>query len=155
MARRRNYALLRALVTKLRRLRHEEHYDQGVFVDKTSCGTAACIAGQALLMAGYKPAVGGASCDFIDPKGRVGFAQDQAINLLGLTPDEAEILFTAEPGGRWPDKFARRWDALPSTRRSRKALPPKKRPSRIAADLLEAFIKTRGKVLREAIERMY
>lgn len=45
-----NKAYIRKVANRLNTLKHEEHYNQGVICTKNSCGTAACIAGHAVVM---------------------------------------------------------------------------------------------------------
>lgn len=109
-----NKVLIRQVAQKLRRLRHEEHYNQAVVIAKTECGTAACIAGHTL----------------IEIEKRNGASGDAA-EALGLTVRKAARLFCPDPdfcaAHRWPKAFAERWAGN------------KERRSRIAADLLDAI----------------
>jgi hypothetical protein len=148
-----NKPLLRRLARKLRRLRHEEHYDQTEILNKTSCGTVACVAGHAVLAAGYKLRLerlepcGITDCRIcatvkpdvvcVDPKtGKEVDVLTHAQRALGLTGREAERLFDGGVVGAWPDAYADRWKA------------GNERPSRIAADLLDAVADTDGEILR-------
>lgn len=84
-----NVELLKKVATKLRRMRHKEHFDMDSYVGETDCGTAACIAGWACLLSGLKPE-------------HVGFVQGCAV--LGLNDSDAKRLFFAT---RWPARFRR------------------------------------------------
>lgn len=54
-------------------MRHAEHFDMDTWGAKTECGTTACIAGHALLLAGYKMRLNikEGEYEFVSPKGRV------------------------------------------------------------------------------------
>lgn len=134
-----NVRLLREIATKLRRLRHEDHYCQSVIVAKTNCGTAACIAGWALVLSGeVHPKRKNFDRDSIDGK-----MLDRAGALLGLerrvSDGHYHWLFATRPNADpldtkalWPEEYARRWtDSLHSSNGERR--------SRIAADLLDAI----------------
>lgn len=129
-----NKPLLRKLALKLRRLRHEEHYDQGVWARTTRCGTAACIAGHAAALAGWslRPI----------PKDEDPTPQDACVMggrevpvmrvasaLTGIRDDH--WLFSDAPGDDWPAPFDMRWRYAETS--------GLERPSRIAADLLDAI----------------
>lgn len=139
-----NVKNIKALAKKLRRLRHEEHYNQSRFVQQTACGTACCIAGHAALLAGYKPLGSGSNYDpqtDMQKAGDVEFVADVAERFLGLTGYQAGILFTGDPAGKrevhnisWPEEFAIRWQKA-----HRGPKVKRERPSRIAADLLESI----------------
>lgn len=118
-----NKALLKKVAMRLRRLRHEEHYDQSVWGRRTSCGTAACIAGWTALE------VGVSASDLCEGNGGKGnwAAEKLATLRLGLPDRWAYYLFHPTPTVMWPRLF-----------RSR-LLEPKDRPSRVAADLLDAI----------------
>lgn len=136
-----NKLLLRKVATKLRRLRHEEHYNQGTFGEKTPCGTTACIAGHVAIVAGARLVwtqreygnPGAMECRLgSDVDTIASFAQ----TALGLLPSQAMKLFEAS-GARWPQPYQDRfWNALDSLEDGR---TPTERPSRIAADLLDAI----------------
>lgn len=49
-----NIALLKRLRTRFLRMRHPQHFNIRVVAEKTSCGTAMCVAGHALDLKGYK-----------------------------------------------------------------------------------------------------
>lgn len=133
-----NKPLLRKLALKLRRLRHEEHYDQGKWINQTKCGTAACIAGWTVLESGLKPAPP-------EDKWKIGLLRVEscligtkkfliettAAKLLGLKEHESDVLFSDDPSYMWPAAFGDRWAAAQETQ--------SERPSRIAADLLDAL----------------
>lgn len=127
-----NKPLLRKLALKLRRLRHEEHYDQGAWIDKTQCGTAACLAGHVALLSGWKPIFLDGWNEAIQCKQgrREGFISEVAAEALGIP--RGHWLFSSEPHEFWPDAYADRWRAVVFN-------SGKERPSRIAADLLDAI----------------
>lgn len=49
-----NIPLLKRLRTRFLRMRHPEHFHMDVIAVKTDCGSAMCIAGHTLDLAGYK-----------------------------------------------------------------------------------------------------
>lgn len=49
-----NIELLKRLRTRFLRMKHKEHFNMESVAIKTQCGTAMCIAGHALDLAGYK-----------------------------------------------------------------------------------------------------
>lgn len=126
-----NVEALRALAKKLRRLRHEEHYNQRVWATKTACGTAACVAGHAAVMAGWKllPQPRHDQSGTCCVKGKdEGAVEVVGAEVLGL--DWPCNLFSEDPATSWPEPFRSRWK-----KRERSG----ERPSRIAADYLEAI----------------
>jgi hypothetical protein len=137
-----NRALLRKVAAKLRGLRHEKHYDQSTYGQSNDCGTAACIAGWTVLLSGYRlplPKTAAEAADVyaicIGPDGKRLKIHTVARGLLGLTANQAANLFD---GGAcsWPAEYSERFDdALYPV----KGETPKERPSRIAADLLDAI----------------
>jgi hypothetical protein len=128
-----NKDLLLREAKSLRRLRHEEHYRQSTFFTKTVCGTACCIAGRILLHQGMRPA----ELLVLIKDGQS--LSDMVGGLVGLTGDEADVLFSGSPGTDWPDPFGYRWRNIGETG---------ERPSKIAADFLEAI--AQGKIGRNA-----
>lgn len=131
-----NKALLRRLARKLRRLRHEEHYDQSSWHIKTQCGTAACIAGHAVIEAGYRilPADDPFDIPLCSIEGGPPVPIDEAAQeLLGLDHLLSPDLFSEVPMWDWPEEFAERW------KRADPKGPAPQRPSRVAADLLDAL----------------
>ena len=137
-----------------------EAYDQEVYGRPEShapCGTAACIAGWTCILADAVPMekVRLANVDEWhkgNPIARELFSDipAQAAALLGLTDEESEILFTAEPDGTWagyddngddeyeecwPEPFASQWRESPS-----------RKQHLIAVAYLDHIIET-GKVL--------
>lgn len=82
-----NIPLLKRLRTRFLRMRHTEHFDMGTWGTKTECGTTACIAGHALLLAGYKLRLNIKEGDyeFVSPKGRVVSPPIAARRELGLS----------------------------------------------------------------------
>lgn len=89
---------------------HPETHLQGVWTTEIQCGTAACMAGWTCLLSGYEiaeyanlpvPMGWGGAHGLVPSYSRVtkdgGSAvpvRSTAANLLGLTPDEAETLFS-------------------------------------------------------------
>jgi hypothetical protein len=76
-----NIELLKRLRTRFLRMRHPEHFNMKPIAAKTDCGTAMCIAGHTLSLAGYKMRLqpdtdsermyeGKLDYDFISPRGR-------------------------------------------------------------------------------------
>lgn len=125
----RNRKLLLATAKRLRALKHEEHYNQGIWATETSCGTAGCIAYHVVMSAGC-PSHGALNLPFgVKKTARV---------LLGLAPAEIETLFS-DDGRNWPSAFGKRFDDTVCGRSI-------ERPSRVAADLLEALAKGRVKL---------
>lgn len=123
-----NVALLRRLARKLRRLRHEKHYDQELTFQKTVCGTAACVAGHTLLECGYRYGNRGLRL----PNGAVDSSCDWlsfARKALRLSCNVADRLFSPCPEDDWPEPFRSRWLAAMDN--------GTERPSRIAADYLD------------------
>lgn len=49
-----NIELMKRLRTRFLRMRHPEHFKMDVIAAKTDCGSAMCIAGHTLELAGYK-----------------------------------------------------------------------------------------------------
>lgn len=124
-----NRELLRKVARKLRGLRHEEHYDQSEVINQTSCGTAACIGGWAVILApGVKFKVDERyGITTLKHGGKeVGHILSFARRQLGITPRMAGWLFSGGPTAAWPYKYAVR-------------LQQEERPSRVAADLLDAI----------------
>lgn len=104
-----------------------------VYADSPPCGTVGCIAGWACMLNGDKPTPGGGSQIYFFSRGQ---------ELLGLTKDQADRLFTApalafewKSAPTWPKKFARRYE---------KAKTPKGRASATLARI-EHFIATKGR----------
>ncbi len=95
-----NVALLTALMGKLKRMRHHRHFDMGVWGRHTECGAAYCIAGWALVMAGYKMID---EDTWLSPKGktitRIGI---EAGKVLKLTEGQRSRLFDR---WNWPTVF--------------------------------------------------
>jgi hypothetical protein len=123
-----NRPLLRAVAKKLRGLRHEGHYDQTEVMVKTDCGTAACIGGWAAKLAP------GVKVDWpfgkynLTYKGRTVKESTLvfARRRLGINKRLASWLFSGGATLAWPDAYAQR-------------LAGGERPSRVAADLLDAI----------------
>lgn len=120
-----NVLLLREIATKLRRMRHEKHYDQGVIVEQTACGTAACVAGWALLLTGKVVAKD------VDANTLGRPDLERARRLLGLRQGGSaggpvHWLFEAGPTPDWPYAIRHRWYSG-------------ERRSRVMADLLRSI----------------
>ncbi len=139
-----NIENIRALAKKMRRLRHEEHYDQGTWVQQTECGTACCLAGHAAMLGGSRPLTKrdrkklGHEGDGLmkTPDAQYEWVQELGGQFLGI--DEESWLFTYQPDAegrypaKWPAEYALRWRAALRGESD-------ERPSRIAADLLDAI----------------
>lgn len=101
-----NVELLKKVATKLRRMRHKQHFTMPVFARKTECGTAFCIGGLGLILKGYKPVFDDPlftqAVTFISTTGRRCKAWPSARRLFGLTSKQAARLFEKE---NWPDRF--------------------------------------------------
>ena len=132
-----NRTLLLKVAARLKRLRHQAHYNQSTFIETNACGTACCIAGWALLESGMKPKeVEQIREDF---PGGVGQA---AVDVLGLpTSSRYPTLFHEFPSISWPEPYATRW--ANSTEKG------PNRQSKIAADLLEAIAKGKVKITKD------
>lgn len=140
---RKNRQLMLAVASRLRKLRHEKHYNQAVYVTQNACGTTCCIAGYAVLEAGCAPAdlvplERSIHADF-EGESRYLDIGDAAQNLLGLDDDERAVLFSSDPSDDdgWPEPYATRFKK--ACRKNATERPP-----RVAADLLEAV--ANGKV---------
>lgn len=131
---RHNKALILALATRMRRLRHEDHYEQSDFYRETACGATGCLALHTLIAAG-------ASSETIrkiaTDKNTDLTIWDAATNLLGLRGEE-HTLFGV--GVSWPEPYASR------LRKARFSINSDELPSRVAADLLEAVANGKVKV---------
>lgn len=111
----------------------ESQLDQGEWSDlswesmpqqeEPSCGTAACIAGHAAMLAGYVVVTSG-DCyrpgDTQDSE-PVGEANEIAGLWLGLGPIAASLLFTSDPMGFWPNGYAEGWHRMTESMRARAA----------------------------------
>lgn len=100
-------------------------YDQSVFArreDSAPCGTAACIAGWACVLSGRMDEQELRRRER-GPLEEFETIEQTATQQLGLSPDEAEILFTETPAGTrqdwyedgerddgWPSPFAEQWE---------------------------------------------
>lgn len=134
-----NKPLLRKLAAKLRRLRHEDHFDQRAWLVQTDCGTAACIAGHTVLLAGVKllqrPMIGEPIMyaeRICASDGGPLTISSAARRLLGLGKAAAYRLFSPSPRCAWRGGFGDRWSDM-------RAGFNGERPSRIAADYLDAI----------------
>lgn len=131
-----NVKLLREVALKLRRMRHSKHYNQEVWCEKNSCGTAACVAGWVLLMKGVDPKT--------IPYGMTDRPGKLAARVLGLPRTSPGYegrrvvlnLFDSIPAYRWPEPYAERW------------LQSGEKKTKIAADLLEAIADGRVRITR-------
>lgn len=95
-----NIPLLKKLRTRFLRMRHPEHFNMVAVTTKTDCGTAMCIAGHALDLAGYKRRYVGSPWASVDGMGdhdwytpsgcKVQNSMSAARRLLGLTKKEAQ-----------------------------------------------------------------
>lgn len=150
-----NVANLRALAQKLRRIRHEEHYNQGVWTERTTCGSVACLAGHAIVLAGFRTILDSQSeygvkqfdeesgpdpavCAIGSDGKKVKRLSLVARQWLGFTENQAETVFSEVPHAQWPEEFALRWtDACRGINRNGEN--EIERPSRIAADFLDAI----------------
>lgn len=78
---------------------HREQWKQGSWINRTSCGTVACLAGNTVLNEGCVPAYGSGSravtSTVITQEGRWLHVADVAAKLLGLTTHQADVLFDA------------------------------------------------------------
>lgn len=73
---------------------HPKEWGQDAFVRQTDCGTAFCVAGHAMIRAGYTLHHG---IDFVDPGGEfVEDPWDEATAVLRLNDDQAWQLFQAD-----------------------------------------------------------
>lgn len=77
---------------------HRERWDQRTWLQRTVCGTVGCLAGNAVLNAGYVPMF---HIEESDATGWVVNAESQqcsvreaARRLFGLTPEQSEKLFS-------------------------------------------------------------
>jgi hypothetical protein len=75
---------------------HPELHNQEHFFTETDCGTASCFGGWACALAGYNPEPHswGVSATVIAPGGAREDAWNAAARLLGLSKQEAFILFS-------------------------------------------------------------
>lgn len=77
-------------------MRHAEHFDMGTWGTKTECGTTACIAGHALLLAGYRLRLNvDNEYEFVSPKGRVVHPLIAARRELGLSKKVTGTAFSS------------------------------------------------------------
>jgi hypothetical protein len=130
-----NLTLFRKVRNRI--LRIPEAYDQEVYGAKSrkaSCGARTCLAGNALIEAGFCTPQ-----ELIRNESGVGAerfsAFDVAAELLGLTRFEASTLFDPLPSYDWPEPFGSRWHEAKT----------KEQQARVAADYINRIIKT-GKV---------
>lgn len=94
-----NIELLKRLRTRFMKMRHPQHFDMSAVARRTDCGTAMCIAGHTLELAGYQKRFVGSVWESADglgdhnwytPSGKlVDDTMQSAKRLLGLTRDEA------------------------------------------------------------------
>ena len=96
-----NIELLKRLRTRFLRMRHPRHFNMEIIATRTDCGTAMCIAGHALDLAGYKRRAGKRedwssvlTVDFFTPQGRkVKNPLSAARRELGLPYHVSHALF--------------------------------------------------------------
>jgi len=93
-------------------LREELAYNQASFggrAPRSACGFAACIGGTAAYLAGR------VTLDqLMDHEGNplaINISRE-AQHALGLSKDEADIVFTPHPAADWPPPFAGEWEAV-------------------------------------------
>lgn len=98
-----NIQNMKRLLTRLKHIK-DERFDMSDFIQPNECGTAACIAGHACLIMGFKigphPDFEG-ELIFVNKKGRKIIPESEAGQWLGLDYREADNLFF----GRWSPKF--------------------------------------------------
>ena len=129
-------------------------YDQEEFgrpEESAPCGTACCIAGWACVLGGALPLDVVRHAAIADPlnreKGLYKLIPKRAAKLLGVSRQEADVLFTPMPQGEyddeegiesrppWPEPFSDQWEFASEEQRAD-----------IAVDYLDHIIET-GKVL--------
>lgn len=141
-----NVKLLRELQDKLRRMRHKKRFDMQTLIEKTDCGTAACIAGHTLLHLGYKPIKekdydGRMEFDgyeMTNSRGKTVQIWPAARRELGLTQVQAEKLFQPES---WPVEFGGSEDPVYTGGTN----PQLYNNPKVAVKRIEHFIKTKGR----------
>jgi hypothetical protein len=131
-----NREALRKLARKLRGLRHEEHYSQGSWCNKTACGTAACIAGHLAIQAGLSPRVAHEVSGHIAHVANRLLGPVNTSRLFFAWPEIPFGILDTDPA--WPAPFSDRWRAAKWNMGER--------PSRIAADLLDAIADGKVKI---------
>lgn len=101
-----NIPLLKRLRTRFLRMRHPEHFHMDVIAVKTDCGSAMCIAGHTLDLAGYKRVLrleddrnSVLDFDFIAPSGR------KVKNPLAAAGKELGISYRPRQGNKAFDLF--------------------------------------------------
>lgn len=115
-------------------LAEPRRYDQGTFgesvpVDISPCGTQACLAGWAVMMAGRMTLPEIIRSDS-------GVVMSEAALAMGLDDLQAENLF----GWNWPEPFAQEYS-------NADAYEDSAARARVAGDLLNAVIATDGAIL--------
>lgn len=171
-----NKANILRVANRLWNLQHEKHYMQHVIISKEPCGTAACVAGWAVLL---------------DPRYRIHLNPDYSVlcshqkdnirtstvrayaegrldpqrereldskildvllearKILGLTSDQAHTLFSAYPESAWPEPYKTQWrlaHAVPPNPQPLGWKPYPDPPSKIAARLLFDIAAGRAKL---------
>jgi hypothetical protein len=126
--------LLKKVAAKLRRMRHKKHFDMRDWIQENECGTAACIAGHALLDAGYRLRI--RDYEIVSPKGRKVDPSSAAQRLLGLSSEQAARLFVAI---NWPKEFRGKDDGEACYD------PDIYNDPKVAAARIDHFIKTKGR----------
>ncbi len=79
-----------------RRAGLRSEWDQTDWIKVTSCGTACCIAGRAVLLEGWKPVDGGSSWNVVNEHGDFREVDDVARDLLGIDHNDSYSLFLAD-----------------------------------------------------------
>lgn len=106
-----NIELTRRLRTRFLRMRHDEHFDMEVIAVRTDCGSAMCIAGHTLDVAGYRmkpktePASSMLHFDFFSPSGR------KVRNVLAAAARELGISYRPTRNNKAYDLF-HDWELL-------------------------------------------
>jgi hypothetical protein len=135
-----NKKLLRKVRNRIAKI--PESYDQGQWVsesDRSPCGTAACLAGEAIIVAAPSIQEGIKSLNLaVRQYGRasrsdVGVVK-KARTLLGITLDESDAMFDSFGDG-WPEPYRTRFQRLKTN----------KAKAKVAVAYLDECLK-RGKV---------
>jgi hypothetical protein len=124
-----NIENIRAVAARIRALKPVE-YNQEELGLRTHCGTAACIAGHAVLQHGgtllFREDSDWSYYCALDDEERDTW--DAGMEVLGLNSDEAESLFGGDPLVDWPEPWGERYEDAPANKRHL-----------VAADLLDAI----------------
>lgn len=103
-------------------LAEPEHFDMSWWTQENDCGTAGCIAGWAVALAGGK------SLGLVHARRLAGHIAQEARDSLQISQEESNKLFLGE---YWPEPFRSRYTDAKS-----------KRWASIAADRIDHFIAT-------------